>query len=115
MSEKSGRPTVLSDIEEISALKLSGVLPGFLILRKCLILSPWCLNSNLSTKYRVSFEISRHAGNIEHRPFLKKSPTRSGKTMLNGFATPSRIFGLGFRLKQSGEKKSGIFLNVLQS
>jgi hypothetical protein len=35
--------------------------------------------------------------------------------MLNGFATPSRIFGLAFRLKQSGEKKSGIFLNVLQS
>ncbi len=35
--------------------------------------------------------------------------------MLNGFATPSRIFGLAFRLKKSGEKKSGIFLNVLQS
>ncbi len=80
----------------------------FFKLRKCSILSPWCLNSNLYTKYRVLFEISRHAGNIEHQPFFEKSPTRSGKTMLNGFATPSIIFGLAFRLKQSGEKKSGI-------
>jgi hypothetical protein len=47
--------------------------------------------------------------------FLKKSPTRSGKTMLNGIATPYRIFGLAFRLKKSDEKKSGIFLNLLQS
>jgi hypothetical protein len=35
--------------------------------------------------------------------------------MLNGFASLSRIFGLAFRLKQSDEEKSGIFLNVLQS
>jgi hypothetical protein len=35
--------------------------------------------------------------------------------MLNGFATPSRIFGLAFRIKKSDGKKSGIFLNVLQS
>jgi hypothetical protein len=35
--------------------------------------------------------------------------------MLNGFATTSRIFGLAFWLKKSGEKKSGIFLNLLQS
>jgi hypothetical protein len=34
--------------------------------------------------------------------------------MLNGFATPSRIFGLAFRLKKYSEKKSGIFLNLLQ-
>jgi hypothetical protein len=35
--------------------------------------------------------------------------------MLNGFATPSRIFGLAFKLKKVSEKKSGIFLNLLQS
>jgi hypothetical protein len=35
--------------------------------------------------------------------------------MLNGFATPCRIFSLAFRLKKGGEKKFGIFLNVLQS
>jgi hypothetical protein len=35
--------------------------------------------------------------------------------MLNGFATPSRIFGLVFKLKKGSEKKSGIFLNLLQS
>jgi hypothetical protein len=35
--------------------------------------------------------------------------------MLNGFAAPSRIFGLAFKLKKGSEKKSGIFLNLLQS
>jgi hypothetical protein len=35
--------------------------------------------------------------------------------MPNGFATPSRIFGLAFKLKKNYEKKSGIFLNLLQS
>jgi len=35
--------------------------------------------------------------------------------MVIGFATPSRIFGLAFKLKKCGEKKSGIFLNLLQS
>jgi hypothetical protein len=35
--------------------------------------------------------------------------------MLNGLVTPSRIIGLAFKLKKTGEKKSGIFLNVLQS
>ncbi len=70
--------------------------------------------ANLYIKYRVSFEISRHAGNFEHRPFLKKSPTRGGKTILNGFAPPSRTFGLAFELKKCDEKKSGIFLNLLQ-
>jgi hypothetical protein len=35
--------------------------------------------------------------------------------MLNGLVTPSRTFGLAFKLKKTGEKKSGIFLNVLQS
>jgi hypothetical protein len=35
--------------------------------------------------------------------------------MLNGFATPSRIFGLAFKLKKRDEKKSGILLNLLQS
>jgi hypothetical protein len=54
-------------------------------------------------------------GNFEHRPFFKKSPTNGGKTMLNGFAPPCRIFGLAFELKKSFEKKSGIFLNLLQS
>jgi hypothetical protein len=63
----------------------------------------------------VLFEISRCAGNIEHRPFFKKSPTRGGKTMPNGFATPNRIFGLASKLKKNYEKKSGIFLNLPQS
>jgi hypothetical protein len=35
--------------------------------------------------------------------------------MLIGFVIPSRIFGLAFQLKKCGEKKSGIFLNLLQS
>jgi hypothetical protein len=30
--------------------------------------------------------------------------------MKNGFASPSRIFGLAFELKRMAEKKSGIFL-----
>jgi hypothetical protein len=30
--------------------------------------------------------------------------------MLNGFATPSRIFGLAFKLKKSGEKNLAYFL-----
>ena len=73
----------------------------------CSILPPWRRNSNLYIKYRISFEIRQHVGNFEHRPYLKKSPTRGGKTMLNGVATPSRIFGLAFRLKKSGRKKIG--------
>jgi hypothetical protein len=47
--------------------------------------------------------------------FFKKSPTTDSKTMLNGFVAPSRIFGLAFKLKKGGGKKSGIFLNLLQS
>jgi hypothetical protein len=42
---------------------------------------------------------------------FEKSPTRGGKTMLNGFdgfATPSRIFGLAFKPKKIA-KKYGIF------
>jgi hypothetical protein len=35
--------------------------------------------------------------------------------MLNDLATPSRIFGLALKLERSGEKKSGIFLNLLKS
>jgi hypothetical protein len=34
--------------------------------------------------------------------------------MLDGFATPSRIFGLAFKPKKTGEKKSAVFLNLLQ-
>ena len=30
--------------------------------------------------------------------------------MLNGFAAPSRIFGLAFKLKKSGEKNLAYFL-----
>ncbi len=97
------------------ALILSEAFTAFLKHWKCSILSHQGHNSNLYIKNRVSFEISRRAGNFEHRAFFKKSPTRGGKTMLNDFAPPSRIFGLAFKLKKSSEKKSGIFLNLLQS
>jgi hypothetical protein len=49
--------------------------------------------------------------NTDH---LKKSPTRGGKTMLNGFATPSRIFGLAFKPKKIA-KNMAYFINLLQS
>jgi hypothetical protein len=35
--------------------------------------------------------------------------------MPNGFATPNSIFRLALQLKKMGEKKSGIFLKLLQS
>jgi hypothetical protein len=72
VSEKSGRPTILSEMEEISALKLSGVLPAFLKLWKCSILSPRRLNANLYTKYWVRSKLAdrRVISNTDH--FLKK-------------------------------------------
>jgi hypothetical protein len=60
-------------------------------------------------------EIGRCEGNFEHRQFYLKSPTRGGRTMLNGFPFPSRIFSLALQLNKIAEKKSGIFLKLLQS
>ncbi len=40
----------------------------------------------------------------------KKKPTRGGKTILYGFATPSRIFVLAFKLKKLRKKIWSIFI-----
>jgi hypothetical protein len=45
--------------------------------------------------------------------WIRNTASKGGKTMLNGFASPSRIFRLAFELKKIGEKKSAVFLKLL--
>ncbi len=48
----------------------------------------------------TSSEISRCAGNFGHLTFFLKSPTKESKTIIYGFAIPSRIFGMAFDTKK---------------
>jgi hypothetical protein len=45
-------------------------------------------------------DVTRFDGNFGHLTFFKKSPTKDSKTIIYGFAIPSRIFGMAFDTKE---------------